>query len=275
MTKKTLQNLPDFKTDPHFITEAELSDLVKKSVHQIALLEKQIEKTPPHEEIATALIRQKKIFSVLKNAAGKGYALAGLGVMQAIAITGTELERLFDYVPGYPDNRGATKLRQFIRLQNLIPILQKYNTFEKTENITGFACNLPNLKEQRFSSALYEALNAPHPQSGLSFNQTFFQTIAQETQEKPENPIDIRLQKRTLNVLRISAQKGYPGAILVYSRYLIKQGNLHEATPLLKKLTLNKFATPDLHKQAQQMIFSGKILTTHILSQQKNAASLI
>lgn len=272
MKNLTLQSLPNYYEDMKEdirINESLLVSLVEKSVNQLILLNKKIELTSQNETIASALHFQKQILTQLKEAAAKGYAYAGLGVMQAIVITGNGLNRLFDYLPQYADRRGYDKIVQFVQLPHLISAMQYYNTLHKADDVSGFASMLPNLKNLRFSPELFDALNKVSDRSHLSFEQELFQSIIAEALLKPHNPIEQRFQIRAQNILQSAAYKGYPYALLVYANILKKQGKTDEAKKLFDQLKFNKFASDSLKKEGQRLSAHSSItinLTRHSYS---------
>lgn len=256
MPNWTLQTLPIYSSigeNSSNVEESVLASLVEKSINKITLLERKIESFTQNETIAIALHRQKKILTQLKDAAAKGYAYAGLGVMQAAIITGNGINRFFDYQRSYADKRGYEKIDQFIQLPYLISAMQHYNTLQKVDDLSGFVSGLPDLKQLHFSVALFDALNEPSKRTNIPFQQELFQKIVTEASLKPRNSIEHRFQIHAQNTLRTAAQKSYPYALLIYASILNKQGKERDAQEMLSQIKFNKFAPDSLKKEAQRL----------------------
>ncbi len=239
---------------------ASLNAYAKKNIEKLITLHQKIELSKKKENIALGLFEQKQLVDFLIENTTNGNAIMGLTTMRAMVITGMNFNRFFDYTAPYIDNRGYEKIQEFIQLENLIPLMQKYRTIEKANDILPFVLHLPNLNNTPFKPILFDLLN--EKQGKKSFQENLFSRLKEEyLVAAPE------LKRPIINALKMATYKGYSGAAFSYVSILEHEKvSDKKILKILKSMQTNKYASDTSRRTALLKI---KKLSTPLFSKQK------
>ena len=224
---------------------ASLNAYAKNNVEKLITLHQKIELSKKKESIALGLLEQKRLVDFLIKNTTNGNAIMGLTTMRAMVITGMAFNRFFDYTAPYIDNRGYEKIQEFAKLENLIPLMQKYRTVEKANDIVPFVLHLPNLNSTPFKSSLFDLLN--EKQGKKSFQESLFDRLSQDYIKAPDY-----LKKTIKNAIKMALYKGYSNAALTYISILQNEGNISstQIVKILKSVQINKYSSDADRKTA-------------------------
>ena len=244
---------------------ASLNTYAKNNISTLIALDQKIEEITEKKEIALLLIQQKRILQQLKKNASRGNAILGLAVLKAMIITGMDFHKFFDYTTPYVDNRGYDKIKELVSFDTFLPLMKKYNTIEKADSILPFVRHLPNLKKEPFSIELFNLLNEQDKKTKKSFQERLFNRLKEDYFSNQED------KKHIQEILKTTCQKGYSGAILLYSEILADQENAqNESIILLKSLPRNKFASESDRAYAHLIINKYQKIDTRINHKKTN-----
>ena len=226
---------------------ASLNAYAKSNVEKLITLHQKIELSKKKENIALGLLEQKRLVDFLIKNTTNGNAIMGLTTMRAMVITGMAFNRFFDYTAPYVDNRGYEKIQEFAQLENLVPLMQKYRTIEKANDIVPFVLHLPNLNNTPFKSSLFDLLN--DKQGKKSFQESLFDRLSQDYIKSSDS-----LKKPIKNAIKMAMYKGYPNAALTYISILENEGNvsINQISKILKSIQINKYSS-DLDRKTALM----------------------
>ena len=223
---------------------ASLNAYAKNNIEKLIALHQKIELSKKKENIALGLLEQKRLVDFLMKNTTNGNAIMGLTAMRAMVITGIAFNRFFDYTTPYTDNRGYEKIQEFAQLENLIPLMQKYRTIEKANDIIPFVLHLPNLNNIPFKSSFFDLLN--EKQGKKSFQESLFERLAQDYLNASDS-----LKKTIKNAIKMAMYKGYSAAALVYvSLFKSENNNSKQISKILKSIQINKYSSDADRKTA-------------------------
>lgn len=240
---------------------ASLNAYAKKNIEKLITLHKKIEFSKKRENIAIALLEQKRIVDSLIKNTSNGSAIVGLTALRAMIITGMSFNRFYDLTTPYLDNRGYEKIQEFSKLENLIPLMQKYRTIEKANDIVPFVLHLPNLNDTPFNPVLFDLLN--EKQGKKSFQENLFSRLKEDYLiSSPE------LKKPIINALKMAMYKGYSSAALSYVSVLEdeKKDTNKKILKILTSIQTNKYASDPNKRTA---LLKMKKLSTPFLAKTK------
>lgn len=225
---------------------ASLNAYAKKNIEKLITLHQKIELSKKKENIAIALMEQKRIIDALVKDASKGNAIVGLTTLRAMVITGMKFDRFFDYTTPYVDNRGFEKIQEFTKLETLIPLMQKYRTVEKADDVISFVMHLPNLNNIPFQPILFDVLNEKQTKKS-NFQETLFHRLENEYYKASEI-----LKKPIKNALKMAMYKGYSSAALAYISIFEKENHIAPKTvsKILQSVCTNKYSSDSDRKIA-------------------------